>query len=76
MAPMPPKRLSALIMVIAALAVSVFSPPLQAQEGPQPGYVDLVMSHEYRDDNEEWVLYKVRNNGSATATGVDRFIFA
>ncbi len=56
------------LSLLAALAVAfLFSPPLQAQGGPEDGYVDLVMNYEYDTSR---VAYSVRNNGTATATGV------
>ena len=64
---MSPNRLAPLFALIAAMAVFVFSGPVQAQEGTQYEYVDLLMTYEY-DGNE--VAYSVRNIGTATATGV------
>ena len=56
------------LSLLAALAAAVlFSAPLQAQGGPEDGYVDLVMTHEY---DAESVVYRVQNFGTATATGV------
>ena len=64
---MPPKRLTVLIVVIAALAAFLFSGPLQAQEGTGYEYVDLLVTYEY---DVHKVAYSVRNIGTATATGV------
>ena len=64
---MSPNRLAPLIAVIAAMAVIVFSGPVQAQEATGYEYVDLLMTYEY---NGNEVAYSVRNIGTATATGV------
>ena len=56
-----------LSLLVALSAAFLFSAPLQAQGGPEDGYVDLVMTYEY---DEEDVAYSVQNNGTATAAGV------
>ena len=67
-------RLPLFILALAALAAAfAFSAPLQAQEGTEYEYVDLVML--YRQDpegsnNARDVAYTVLNLGTATATGV------
>ena len=60
-----------LSLLAAAAAAFLFIDTALAQEGPQPGYVDLVMLHEYLTGGDQSdVRYIVRNNGTATATGV------
>ena len=62
------RRFSLLCLLAAAVAVAfVFSGPLQAQEGAEYGYVDLIVTYEY--DSEE-IAYSIRNVGTAAATGV------
>ena len=73
--PLPKKarRYFSLLCLLAAVAaaVSVFSAPLEAQEPAQYEYVDLVMLREYlTTGGTTQVRYRVRNNGSAAATGV------
>ena len=60
-------RLLCLLAAVFA-AVFAFSGPLQAQEGAEHQYVDLVMSYEHSESIE--VYYSVRNAGTQTATGV------
>ena len=60
-------RFPLVCLLAAAMAVFAFSTPLQAQEGPEYEYVDLIVPYEY-DENQ--VAYRVRNIGTATATGV------
>ncbi len=57
-----------LCLLAAAAAIFVFSAPLQAQEGTEYDYVDLIVTYEYSITLE--VEYTVRNIGTATATGV------
>ena len=69
--PLPKKarwRFFPLCLLASALAVFVLSAPLQAQEGTEYEYVDLVMAYEY--DAAAEVGYSVRNVGTATATEV------
>ena len=62
------RRFSLLCLLAAAVAVAfAFSGPLQAQEGAEYEYVDLIVTYEY--DSHE-IVYSVRNVGAATATGV------
>ncbi len=49
-------------------AAFAFAAPLEAQEGTEPQYVDLIMLHDYGLRSEN--VYKVQNVGTATATGV------
>ena len=59
------------LLLAASAAAFLFIETARGQEGPEFGYVDLVMLHEYQSGNEaNEVLYKIRNNGTATATGV------
>ncbi len=62
------RRTTRLLGLLAVLAAAfAFAAPLEAQEGPESHYVDLVMLYEY----DRWVVvYKVQNLGTATATGV------
>ena len=62
-------RVWVVALFIAAIIATVFafSAPLQAQEGEEYDYVDLVMIHEYDGID---VVYSVRNVGTETATGV------
>ena len=71
--PLPKKarRHSCLLLCLLAAvtaAASVFSAPLQAQEGAEYEYVDLIMIYEYSDSID--VEYSVRNAGTQTANGV------
>ena len=66
--PFPRTLTAALLFLLAALAAAfAFSAPLQAQEGTEYEYVDLLMTYEY---DESKVVYSVQNIGTATATGV------
>ena len=63
------QRTARLLGLIAVLAAAfAFAAPLEAQEGPEAHYVDLVMLHDYGQRSEN--VYKVQNVGTATATGV------
>ena len=67
--PLPKKarRYFSLLCLFAALAAFLFSGPLQAQEGAEYGYVDLIVTYEY---DSEKIAYSIRNVGTAAATGV------
>ena len=63
-----------LLCLLAALAAAfAFSAPLQAQEGTEYEYVDLLLLYEQSPEgsgNASEVAYTVLNSGTATATGV------
>ena len=69
-----------LLSLLAALAAAfLLLETAWSQEGPEHGYVDLVMLYEYGTGigaDQDKVRYIVRNTGTATATGVTRFISA
>ena len=66
------RRATRLLGLLAVLAAAfAFAAPLEAQEGTEPHYVDLIMLYEYGlGSDQDQVIYKVRNVGTATATGV------
>ena len=64
-------NLVVLALLVVAAAAFLLVGTARAQEEPQPGYVDLVVFHEYLTGGEQArVKYGVRNTGTATATGV------
>ncbi len=63
----------ALLGLLAAAATAAFLLPgaARAQEEPEYKYIDLVMLYEHGpSSNRRDVVYRVQNNGTATATGV------
>ena len=66
-----PRKAIFVCLLAAAAAAFLLLETARAQEGTQPGYVDLVMLAEYGTASTDTrVRYRVKNNGTATATGV------
>ena len=66
-----PRKALVLCLLAVTAAVSLLLETAMAQEGTEYGYVDLVMLYEHGPaSGRNNVAYSVRNNGTATATGV------
>ena len=66
-----PRWKALILCLLAATAVALLLlETALAQEGTEYGYVDLVMSNEYRAGLGGSVAYSVKNNGTTIATGV------
>ncbi len=72
----PGIAVAALLCLVVAADSATGPGPVQAQEGPEHSYVDLVLTHEYWSSiaptamSPLHVRYRVRNVGTATADGV------